>query len=125
MKARTAISLGAFSGALTVALGAFGAHALKATATPEDLAIWQTGVHYQGLHALALILFGLFLERRERVSGLAGWCFLIGAAIFAFTLYGIVLGGPRWLGAITPLGGTLLIVGWIAFALAARKPVQE
>jgi uncharacterized membrane protein YgdD (TMEM256/DUF423 family) len=118
---RLSIVLGAVLGALTVALGAFGAHALEARVEPEDLAIWQTAVHYQGLHALALIVYGLFAERRERPRMLAAWCFLVGTLIFSGTLYGIVLGGPRWLGAITPLGGTLMIVGWVAFALAARR----
>lgn len=122
MNARTAIFLGALSGAVTVALGAFGAHALEERVTPDKLAIWETGVHYQGLHALALILFGLFAERRPGVGGLTAWCFLLGSAIFAGTLYAMTLGAPRWFGAITPLGGTLLIVGWVAFAVAARRP---
>ena len=122
MNPRTWIAVGAFSGAITVALGAFGAHALKDSVPPADLGIWDTAVQYQGLHALALILFGLFAERRV-TRQLAGWSFLVGSAIFPGTLYAIVLGGPRWLGAITPLGGTALIVGWIAFGLAAlRKP---
>jgi uncharacterized membrane protein YgdD (TMEM256/DUF423 family) len=118
---RLSIVLGAALGALTVALGAFGAHALGARVEPGDLAIWQTAVHYQGLHALALIVYGLFAERRERPRMLVAWCFLVGALVFSGTLYAIVLGGPRWLGAITPLGGTLMIVGWVAFALAARR----
>jgi uncharacterized membrane protein YgdD (TMEM256/DUF423 family) len=114
------IAVGALSGALTVALGAFGAHALKTRVTPDDLAIWQTGVHYQGLHALALVLVGLWLAPGRR-GVLAAWCFLAGSAIFAGTLYGMVLGGPRWLGAITPIGGSLLIAGWLAFAWAAWR----
>lgn len=121
MTPRLAISVGALLGALTVGLGAFGAHALEARVEPADLAIWETAVHYQGLHALALVLYGLFAERRERPRMLAAWCFLGGALVFSGTLYAIVLGGPRWLGAITPLGGTLMIVGWLAFALAARR----
>jgi len=121
VKARLTIALGAASGALTVALGAFGAHALEDVAPPGDLAIWRTAVHYQGLHALALILFGLFAERHPQARAAAAWCFLLGSAVFAGTLYAIVLGGPRWLGAVTPLGGTLLIAGWIAFALAAWR----
>jgi uncharacterized membrane protein YgdD (TMEM256/DUF423 family) len=124
MSPRTWIALGAFSGALTVGLGAFGAHALKESVPPADLDIWNTAVHYQGLHALALILFGLFAERR-RAGGLTGWGFLLGTAIFSGTLYGIVLGGPRWLGAITPLGGTAMIVGWIAFGVAALRSNQR
>jgi uncharacterized membrane protein YgdD (TMEM256/DUF423 family) len=114
------IALGALSGAVTVALGAFGAHALRDSVPPADLAIWNTGVHYQGLHALALVLFGLWRVQNSRGEP-AGWCFLAGSAIFAGTLYGIVLGGPRWLGAITPIGGTLLIVGWLAFAWSAWR----
>lgn len=114
------IAVGALSGALTVALGAFGAHALKTRVTPADLALWETAVHYQGLHALALVLLGLWRAREAR-GDVAGWCFLAGSAIFAGTLYGIVLGGPRWLGAITPLGGTLLIAGWLGFAWAAWR----
>jgi uncharacterized membrane protein YgdD (TMEM256/DUF423 family) len=120
MNPRTWIALGAFSGALTVALGAFGAHALKDSVSAGELDIWGTAVQYQGLHALALILFGLLAERRQ-VGNLAGWSFLFGSAIFAGTLYAMVLGGPRWLGAITPLGGTALIVGWIALGLSALR----
>ena len=71
MNPRTWIAVGAFSGALTVALGAFGAHALKDSVEAADLDIWGTAVQYQGLHALALILFGLFAERRQ-VGNLAG-----------------------------------------------------
>lgn len=114
------IAVGALSGALTVALGAFGAHFLKERATPEELLVWQTGVHYQGLHALALVLVGLWLARGHR-GGIACWCFLAGSAIFAGTLYGMVLGGPRWLGAITPIGGSLLIAGWLVFGWVAWR----
>ncbi len=114
------IAVGAASGALTVALGAFGAHALKERISAEDLEIWHTAVHYQGLHALALIAFGLAHQVRP-MRGFAGWCFLFGSAIFAGTLYAIALGGPRWLGAITPFGGASLILGWLAFAWSAAR----
>ena len=114
------IAVGALSGALAVALGAFGAHALKERLSPEMLDVWKTAVLYQALHAPALILFGLF-RRQLGTRDLAGWCFLIGSAVFAFTLYGLALGGPKLLGAITPLGGLLLIAGWLDFALQAWK----
>lgn len=117
MKPHTWMSVGAVSGAITVALGAFGAHALKDSVSPEDLAIWETGVQYQGLHALALVLYGLAQSVKYK-SCLAGPCFLAGSALFSGTLYAITLGAPRWFGAITPIGGTLLIVGWIAFAVS-------
>ena len=120
MRPSTWIAIGALSGALTVALGAFGAYALEEAVPPEDLAIWQTAVLYQGLHALALVLFGLYQHVRPRPC-LGGWGFLLGSAIFSGTLYAMVLGAPRWLGAITPIGGTLLIVGWLAFAWSAWR----
>lgn len=116
------IAIGCASGALAVALGAFGAHALKARVGPDDLEIWKTAVQYQAIHALALVLFGLFRERKASSAVPAG-CFLLGSAIFSGTLYALVLGGPRWLGAVTPVGGLSFIAGWIAFALQAlRRP---
>jgi uncharacterized membrane protein YgdD (TMEM256/DUF423 family) len=114
------IAIGCASGALAVVLGAFGAHALKERVGADELDIWKTAVQYQALHALALVLFGLFRERRS-VGSAPGWCFAAGSAIFSGTLYAIVLGGPRVLGAVTPVGGVLLIGGWIAFAVQALK----
>ena len=114
------IAIGAAWGALAVLLGALGSHVLKDRVTPEDLEIWKTGVLYHALHAPALILFGLFAERRARGGG-PGICFLLGSAIFSGTLYGMVCGGPRALGAVTPIGGLLLIAGWVWFGLLARR----
>jgi uncharacterized membrane protein YgdD (TMEM256/DUF423 family) len=96
------IFIGALCGALSVIAGAFGAHALAARLEPRELQ-----------------LFGAQGARRG-VDG-AGWCLLLGSAIFSGTVFGLALGGPRWLGAITPLGGTLLIVGFLIFAWAALK----
>lgn len=95
--------LAALSAALAVAAGAFGAHA----AAGEQQAEWlRTGGMYQLVHAVAaLAIMG-------RVPG-AAWALLAGAAIFALTLYAMALGAPRWLGAVTPIGGTLLIIGWL------------
>lgn len=120
MTGRGWIGIGAASAALTVAFGAFGAHLLADRVTPEDLDIWRTAVLYQGLHALALVQFGLYRSSNPG-GGAVGWSFLVGSAVFSSTLYGIVLGGPRWLGAITPIGGTAMIVGWVLFALAAWR----
>jgi len=116
----TWIAVGAFSAAVAVVLGAFGAHGLKAHVPAEDLEIWKTGVLYHALHSIALVLFGLFQERR-RSSSTPGLLFLVGIVVFGGTLYGIVLGGPRWLGAITPLGGLALIAGWILFGVQALR----
>ena len=114
------IAIGTVSGALAVLLGAFGAHGLKERVSPEELEIWRTGVLYHLIHAPVLVVFGLFQERR-RSSPLPGWAFLLGTAIFSGTLYGIALGGPRALGAITPIGGLLLITGWTLFARQALR----
>ena len=120
MKPHAWIAVGALSGAVTVALGAFGAHALKDSVPAGDLDIWRTGVLYQGLHALALVQFGLFRQHRPG-GGAVGWAWLAGSVIFAGSLYAMVLGGPRWLGAITPFGGVSLIAGWVLFAHAALR----
>ena len=94
--------------------------ALKDRVGPEELEVWKTGVHYQAIHALATVLFGLFRERHP-AKATPAWCFLVGSAIFSGTLYAMVLGGPRWLGAVTPVGGILFIAGWVAFALQALR----
>lgn len=112
--------LGALSGALTVALGAFGAHALEARLEPRELEIWQTGVQYQGLHALALGWVGLQARVSGRGAG-AGLAFLAGTLLFSGSLYGLALGAPKSVGAITPVGGAAFLLGWALLAMAARS----
>ncbi|SOB86802.1 Uncharacterized membrane protein YgdD, TMEM256/DUF423 family [Sphingomonas guangdongensis] len=103
--------LAALSGALAVGAGAFGAHGAEGKA-----AEWlRTGGEYQLIHALAALV-ALRLEARG-----AGWCFVAGAAVFAGSLYLMALGAPRWLGAFTPIGGTLLIAGWLWLAWVAAR----
>jgi len=111
---------GALFGALAVALGAFGAHALKDSLSPEQLGWWETGVQYHALHALALVFFGLSVER-GRSGGISGALFAVGIVLFSGTLYAMALGAPRWFGAITPLGGTAFIVAWLLFAVRAWR----
>ena len=109
-------------GMTAVALGAFAAHGM-AEAAPERLGWVQTGAHYQLVHAaalLALALVGLPGPLRW-----AGWAFLVGAAIFSGTLYLMAFGAPRWFGAITPIGGVLLILGWGLAALAAFRLTES
>lgn len=120
MKPHTWIAVGALSGAVTVALGAWGAHGLQKIVPPEDVAIWNTAVHYQGLQATALVLFGLSQQLRPRRC-LGGWGLLAGSVVFSGSLYALVLSGLRWLGAITPVGGVLMILGWLAFAWSAWR----
>jgi len=112
------ISIGAFLAGVAVITGAFGAHGLKERLTPESLELWKTAVLYHALHAIALVAYGLY--DRERKAPWIGWSFLLGILVFSGTVYALALGSPRWFGAITPIGGTAMIVGWFAFAWRAR-----
>ncbi len=106
-----------------MAAGAFGAHALRGRLTAEDLQIFETAVRYQMYHALALLAVGLFSSRWPSFSvTVAGWCFLAGIVIFSGSLYVLVLSGIRWWGAVTPLGGTVFLIGWILLLWAALRP---
>jgi uncharacterized membrane protein YgdD (TMEM256/DUF423 family) len=114
--------LGALSGFIAVGAGAFGAHGLKARLTPELLAVFETAVRYQMYHALALLAVAWAIGRwpgRAAVAG--GWCFVAGTVIFSGSLYALTLTGVRGLGAITPIGGVLLLAGWLLLALAAWR----
>jgi len=113
------IGSGAVAGFLAVALGAFGAHALRARLAPEALASFETGVRYQMYHALALIAVGLLAERNPRQAlRLSGWSFVAGMLLFSGSLYALALSGVRSLGAITPFGGVAFLVGWLALLRA-------
>ncbi len=104
---------GAVMALLAVTLGAFGAHALRARVSPEDLIIFETGVRYQMYHALGLFVVAWAASRWPGATvHAAGWLFMVGILIFSGSLYLLVLTGTRWLGAITPLGGVAMILGW-------------
>ena len=112
---------GAVAAGLAVALGAFGAHGLKTRVTPDLLAIFETGVRYHMYHALALLAVAWLGARGPgRWVTASGWLFLAGIVLFPGSLYMMTLTGARWLGAITPVGGTCFILGWLALAVAAR-----
>lgn len=114
------LALGATYGLLGVALGAFGAHALKARLTGDLLAVWRTAVEYQFWHALALLAVGLLaLQRPGTALNLAGAAFALGTLLFSGSLYALALSGIRALGAVTPIGGVLLLCGWGALLWAA------
>ncbi|HKJ70317.1 MAG TPA: DUF423 domain-containing protein [Gammaproteobacteria bacterium] len=121
--ARFFLGLGALLAALGVILGAFGAHGLKDRLTPDMLEVFETGVRYHLVHALGLVAVGLAAFQLGGSAWLrgAGWVMLAGLVIFPGTLYALALGGPRWLGAITPLGGTAFIVAWVLLAAAAWR----
>jgi len=118
--AKAWLALGALYGLLGVALGAFGAHALKARLAGDLLPTWRTAVEYHFWHALALVLVGvLALQRPGTALNVAGGAFALGVLIFSGSLYALALSGVRALGAVTPIGGVLLLVGWAALLWAA------
>lgn len=113
------IFIGGLSAALSVALGAFGAHGLKKVASAEALGWWETAARYHLAIALATVLFGVV--RLYRPGGpVAGYALTLGTVLFSGSLYAMTLGAPRWFGAITPLGGLAMIVGLVALAFAGR-----
>jgi uncharacterized membrane protein YgdD (TMEM256/DUF423 family) len=114
---RTFFVIGAVFGALGVVAGAFGAHALKARLTPEMLAVFETGVRYQLVHALGLLAVGWAAGRwTSWAVRAAGWLFVVGVFLFPGSLYAMCLTGVRALGAITPIGGVAFIAGWLLLA---------
>ncbi|MFS8119798.1 MAG: DUF423 domain-containing protein [Microcoleus sp.] len=119
---RIFIAAAALFGGLSVAGGAFASHALKNQLTDRALGIFETGARYQMYHALALLLVALLLSRAEQSQtflAVAGWAFITGTIIFSGSLYALSWTDIKWLGAITPLGGVALIIGWGCLALAA------
>lgn len=112
--------LGALFAFVAVAGGAFGAHSLKAILAPDLLAVFETGIRYQMYHALALLAVGWAAHQYPQASfHISGWLFVAGIVLFSGSLYVLALSGVRWLGAITPLGGVLLLAGWAVFAWQA------
>ncbi|KFA89426.1 DUF423 domain-containing protein [Archangium violaceum] len=114
--------LGAASAFLSVAAGAFGAHALRARLTPDLLTIFETGARYHMYHSLGLIAIGLLSQVRPHplLNG-AGWAMTVGILLFSGSLYALALSGVRALGAITPLGGLGFLAGWLLLAIAAWR----
>lgn len=123
MTARVALTLGALLAFAAVALGAFGAHALKARLGADMTQVWQTAVQYHGWHALALVAAGLLLLHRPEASAIAiaAWLFVAGVVLFCGSLYLLALTGTRALGAVTPLGGVAFLAGWAVFAWGTWK----
>lgn len=120
MSARTVVALAGGLGALAVAAGAFGAHGLQGKLEPQAMAWFETAARYHLVHAVALLGLGALAAHGFRVR-LAATALTFGILVFSGTLYAMALGAPRWLGAITPIGGAALIVGWVALALGASR----
>lgn len=115
---------GALFGASAVGLGAFGAHGLEEHLTPKSLGWWETATFYLLVHAG--IVFAVGLSGRS-VFAVAGWLLLAGTALFAATLYLMALGAPSTLGMVTPVGGALMITGWLygAFTCLRRRSFDD
>ena len=121
---RTFLAIAALLGLLAVAAGAFGAHALETRLGADRLAIYETAARYQMYHALALIAVAWASTALPAATGLvsaSGWAFVAGVLVFCGSLYLLALGGPRWLGAITPIGGLAFLTGWALLGLAALR----
>lgn len=122
MNSRTLIATAALLIAAATLLGAFGAHALQGKLAPDRLSVYETAVRYHFYHALGLL--GIGLAARFFESALLGWSaglVLAGVVLFSGSIYVLSFGAPRLLGIVPPIGGTLLIAGWITFAIAVWK----
>ena len=118
--------LSGINGFAAVALGAFGAHGLERWLSATDdvsrrLGWWHTASHYHLIHALAIAAAAYLVQKDPRVASVAGVCFQLGILLFSGSLYLMTLSGIRWLGAITPIGGLLLLLGWAAVALSGFR----
>lgn len=130
------VSIAAFLGAVTVALGAFGAHALKAVLPPAALITYETAVRYQMYHVVALLLTGILLQKaivpkQQKLLIRAGLFFIDGIVLFSGSLYFIVakpflgIEGLPWIGIITPMGGLLWMVAWLLLGLSQLPSVEN
>jgi len=123
---RVFVVIGAGSALVAVAAGAFGAHALAGTLSPESLAVFETGARYQMYHALALVAVALVIDRGGgKLVRLAGWLFAGGTLLFSGSLYALALSGIRGLGAVTPFGGGAFLAGWACLMLASVRPAAR
>lgn len=117
---RTFLLVGALAGFLGVALGAFGAHGLRARLGPEMLAVFETGVRYQMYHAIAILIVALAAARLDGwLIRTAGWSFALGIVLFSGSLYVLALSRITIFGAVTPIGGVAFLAGWACLVAAA------
>lgn len=118
---RTFLLIGSILGFLGVVLGAFGAHALKSRLSPDMLAVFETGVRYQMYHVFALLIVAAAIGHsgNARLLVTAGWLFFAGILLFSGSLYVLALSSVGILGAITPIGGVLFLIGWACLAVYA------
>ena len=119
---RLFFGFGALSALISVAAGAFGAHALRGRLTPEYLAAFETAARYQMYHALGLLAVAWAITRWPGPLPVwAGWLFVAGTVLFSGSLYILAMTGIRWWGAVTPLGGVAFLAGWLCLVLAVLR----
>ncbi|NIY84668.1 DUF423 domain-containing protein [Vibrio hepatarius] len=132
MKSNQLVAFGGVLAGIGVALGAFAAHGLKKVLSPYLIEVFNTGVQYQFIHALAILLCGVLIrssltEKSQKYFALAAICFIIGIFCFSGSLYALALTGIKWFGPITPFGGVTFMLGWGLFVFAAlhNKEVNQ
>lgn len=118
------LKIAAINLAIGVGMGAFGAHGLQGVAGAYELDIWDTATLYLFVHGLGLLAIGVLNLGNYRIR-LPAYLLQLGIMIFSGTLYAIALGAPKWLGMITPIGGTLMIIGWLALAFSTLQKIQH
>ncbi|GAB1269693.1 DUF423 domain-containing protein [Aurantivibrio infirmus] len=123
MHTKIFLAIAASSGFIAVVLGAFGAHGLRNKLDQSLMSAYETGIQYHFYHTFAILAVALLIrEFGEKVLLLlSGYAFLIGILLFCGSLYGLALGGPRWLGPITPLGGLAFLTAWILMLVAVVR----
>lgn len=119
------IFLGAIFCFLGVLFGAFGAHVLSKVLTEKEMHTYQTATLYQFIHAIGLILAGLWSKKSLPGNvNFIGWCFTAGVVLFSYSLYAMAFGAPHILGLLTPIGGLFFMLGWLSFAAQAFRSTQ-
>jgi uncharacterized membrane protein YgdD (TMEM256/DUF423 family) len=118
------VAVAGLLGTLSVMAGAFGAHGLRESVTPERLAAWHTASHYALMHSVAILALALYASATGRSVTLPASLFTAGIALFSGSIFGLVLFEARVLGPVTPIGGLLLIAGWASLIWLARSAVS-
>jgi len=119
------LSIAAISGFLAVAIGAFGAHAVKDKLDANMLDVYKTGVQYQFYHTFAIIAIALLMRFFPEIKAFqwAGWLFVVGIVLFSGSLYALSLSGTTKLGIVTPFGGLSFLAGWAMLLIGASKAI--